>query len=128
MAKRIPDNVRQEAISAIQSIRRKVVWKPGKDIQHLDKRKSMEHIPQSYTLDDYNQLIQSIVLEQNNKVYLYIFGQARYYGIVGNALSVEWLVLFSSQGIMETAFPPDKVQEYLDKRGFEILGKVGEFL
>jgi len=88
----------------------------------------MEHIPQSYTLDDYNQLIRTVVWEQNNKVYLYIFGQARYYGIVGNALGVEWLVLFSSRGIMETAFPPDNVQEYLDKRGFAHLGKVGEFL
>ena len=128
MILKIPDDIRQEAISAIQSIRRKIAWKPGKDVQHLDKRKSMGHIPQSYMLDDYNQLIQSIVLEQSNKVYLYIFGQARYYGIIGNALGVEWLVLFNSQGIMETAFPPDNIREYLDKRGFEFLEKVVEFL
>lgn len=128
MALEISDDIRWEVVSAIQSIRQKVVWKPGKDLQHLDKRKSMGHIPQSYTLDDYNQLIQSIVWEPTNEVYLYTFGQARYYGIVGNALGVEWLVLVSSQGVMETAFPPDYVQEYIDKRGFERLGKVGEFL
>ncbi|MBM3241480.1 hypothetical protein FJZ31_34800 [Candidatus Poribacteria bacterium] len=53
----ISNDIRREAVSAIQSIRQKVVWKPGKDLQHLDKRKSMGHIPQSYTLNDYNQLI-----------------------------------------------------------------------
>ena len=128
MTSEILDDIRWEIVSVIQSIRQKVVWKPGKDLQHLDKRKSMGHIPQSYMLNDYNQLIQSVVLESTNEVYLYIFGQAHYYGIVGNALGVEWLVLVSSQGVMETAFPPDDVQEYIDKRGFEYLGKVGEFL
>ena len=124
----ISDNVKAEVISAIQSIRQKVAWKPGKDLQHLDKRKSMGHLPQNHTLADYNQIIQSIALESNNRVYLYIFGQARYYGIVGNTLGIEWLVLISSEGVMETAFPPDDTQGYIDKRGFEYLGKVGEFL
>lgn len=128
MTLEISDDIRWEVVSAIQFIRQRVAWKPGKDLQHLNKRKSMGHIPQSYTLEDYNQLIQSIVLEPNNKVYLYIFGQVRYYGIAGNALSAEWLVLVSSQGIMETAFPPDDMQGYIDKRGFEVLGRVGEFL
>lgn len=105
MTLEISDDIRREAVSAIQAIRQKVVWKPGKDLQHLDKRKSMGHIPQSYTLNDYNQLIQSIVWKPTNDVYLYIFGQARYYGIVGSAPGGEWLVLVSSQGVMETAFP-----------------------
>ena len=124
----IRDNIRREVITAVQSIRQKIVWKPKKDGQHLDKRKSMGHIPQSYTLEHYNRLIQSIALGPSHQVYLYIYSEVRYYGLVGDALGVEWLVLVNSQGIMETAFPPDKLQEYLDKRGFEYLGKVSEFL
>ncbi|MBM3238243.1 hypothetical protein FJZ31_18280 [Candidatus Poribacteria bacterium] len=127
MTLEISNDIKQEVLSAIRAIRQRVIWKPGKDIQHLDKRKSMGHIPQGYTLNDYNQLILSIVSESTNEVYLYIFGQAHYYGIVGNALGVKWLVLVSSQGVMETAFPPDNLQEYIDKRGFERLGKVGDF-
>ncbi len=78
----ISNDIKQELLSAIRAIRQRVIWKPGKDVQHLDNRKSMEHIPQNYTLNDYNQLIQSIVSEPTNEVYLYTFGQDRYYQYV----------------------------------------------
>ena len=45
MASEISDEIGQEVVSVIESIRRQVVWKPGKDQQHLDKRKSMGHMP-----------------------------------------------------------------------------------
>ena len=128
MPPEVPEAVRQEVKSAIQAIIHGVVWKPGKDLQHLQKRKSMGHIPKDHKLDDYNRQIQSIISSPNNGVYLYTFGQDRYYGIVGNVLSEEWLVLVNSQGIMETAFPPVNLREYLDKRGFSFIGKVGEYI
>jgi hypothetical protein len=112
MTLEISNDIKQEVLLAIRAIRQRVIWKPGKDIQHLDNRKSMEHIPESYILNDYNQLIQSIVSEPTNEVYLYTLGQDRYYGIVGSAVGAEWLVLVSPQGVIETAFPPNDLQEY----------------
>ncbi|MBI1926344.1 hypothetical protein HYR99_19130 [Candidatus Poribacteria bacterium] len=128
MALEVSNEIRQEIASAIEAIRQQVVWKPGKDQQHLGKRKSMGHLPESEALENYNHLIQSIAQNPRHDVYLYVFGQARYYGVVGDALNARWLVLVSPEGVMETAFPPDDLQGYLDKRGFEFLGKVGEFL
>jgi len=124
----ILDVIKQEVSSAIESIRRQVVWKPGKGRQHLVKRQAMNHLPADSTLADYNQLIQSVASEDTHEVYRYVFGQDYYYGIVGDALNTKWLILFNPKGIMETAFPPDDLQAYLNKRGFEHLGKVSEFL
>lgn len=54
------------------------------------------------------------------------FGTDRYYGVGSSIRGDKWLVIFSKDGIMETAFPPDRFEGYLEKRGFEELGKVGE--
>ena len=128
MTSEISGEIRQEVVSVIELIRRQVVWKLGKDQRHLDKRKSMGHMPETSTLEDYNQLIQSVVAATDSRVYLYVFGQDHYYGIVGDALNAVWLILISPQGIMETAFPPDDLQGYLNKRGFKYLAKVGGFV
>jgi hypothetical protein len=39
-----------------------------------------------------------------------------------------WLVIFGSNGLMETAFPPVDLEDYLERRGFILLGKVEEVL
>ena len=79
-------------------------------------------------MEDYNNLITSLLKESTNTVYLYRFGQERYYAVRGLALGVPWLVIFSREGVMETAFPPRDIDDYLQKGGFEELGSVGEVL
>jgi hypothetical protein len=37
-----------------------------------------------------------------------------------------WLVIFDRDGILETAFPPDDLVTYPEKRGFVLLGKMPE--
>lgn len=118
----------KEASIAIAKLRKKVRWKPGKAEKHLAKRKSMGHVPGDFSIEDYNRLIQELVSNEGNSVYLYKFGTDRYYGVGGSIRSDKWLVIFSKDGVMETAFPPDRFEGYLEKRGFEELGKVGEVI
>ena len=34
----------------------------------------------------------------------------------------EWLVIFGGDGLMETAFPPEDMDDYIERRGFVLLG------
>lgn len=86
------------------------------------------HLPNSTTIEQYNLLITTIVLNNENTVYGYVFGNQLYVGIIGEYHDVTWLVLFGTDGTMETAFPPTEPQEYLSKRGFERVGQVAEVL
>jgi len=40
----------------------------------------------------------------------------------------EWLVIFGAGGVMETAFPPENIDDYLEHRGFVPLGRIEEVL
>ena len=51
-----------------------------------------------------------------------------YYAVRGFAANKEWLVIFGRGGLMETAFPPQNIDEYLERRGFIFLGRVEEIL
>ena len=98
-------------VDALKTICNKVCWKPGKDIAHLKKRRRMKHL--SGTLADYEQVIYDIVKNVQNIVYLYDFMGTHYYAV---------------RGFAETAFPPQNIDEYLERRGFIFLGRVEEIL
>jgi dTDP-glucose pyrophosphorylase len=115
-----------EASSALSILRKKVRWKPGKDIQHLEKRKAIGHLPERSSLEDYNTLITKLIKDDTNIVYLYEFGTERYYTVRGKVQGVDWIVIFGKDGITETAFPPRDVESYIENRGFRLLGKTGE--
>jgi hypothetical protein len=100
----------QEARRAISKLRKAVYWKAGKDIQHLQKRKALGHLPQDYRSEDYSRLIRGVVQGLENHVYLYEFGSQRYYMITGKIKERQWAVIFSAEGIIETAFPPQDVE------------------
>jgi len=77
-----------EALAALRSLQRQIRWKPGKDLQHLEKRKALGHLPEDFQMEDYNELIVSLLRKSTNTVYLYRFGQERYYAVRGLALGV----------------------------------------
>ena len=77
---------------------------------------------------EYNRLIQALVEGDGHQVYLYAFGSERYYAVVGNIDGKEWLVIASQAGVIETAFPPYLMEDYLSKRGFVLLGTITEVL
>ena len=122
------NNALQEAKRAVSRLRVAVYWKPGKDIQHLEKRKALGHLPQDCQIKDYNKLISELVQGLENEVYLYEFGSQRYYMVRGKIKEKEWIVILSKEGIIETAFPPQKIEEYLSKRNAALLGKIGEIV
>ena len=121
-------NALQEAKRAISKLQETIYWKPGKDIQHLEKRRVLGDLPQDRQIEDYNKLINELVQGLENEVYLYEFGSQRYYMITGKIKEKEWVVIFSTEGIIETAFPPQDTEEYLNKRNTALLGKVGEIV
>jgi hypothetical protein len=88
----------------------------------------MGHLSAELSVEDYNGLIQDLVREGSHRVYLYRFGSERYYTVRGTVSGAEWLVIATKEGIVETAFPPDMVDDYLNKRGFVPLGTIQEVL
>jgi hypothetical protein len=125
---RMSNSALQEAKRAISKLQRATYWKPGRDIQHLNKRKALGHLPKDCQIKDYNELIRELVQGLENEVYLYEFGSQRYYMIEGRIKEKEWIVIFSTEGIIETAFPPYDIEDYLSKRDIALLGKVGEIV
>ena len=117
---------KQEAAASLRTLRHRVQWKPGKALSHLEKRKSLRHLRAATSLREYNELIQSLVKEETNLVYLYRHGSERYYAVNGRIGSREWLLIATRAGVVETAFLPDAMEEYLQRRGFIAMGTVRE--
>src|SRR5258708_1340935 len=124
----INPSFKTEAATAIRVLRQHVQWKPGKAVAHLEKRKTMGHLSSESSVEDYNDLIQGLAQKENHLVYLYQFGSDRYYAVKGPVEDTEWLVIATRDGRIETAFPPDTIDEYLNKRGFVLIGTIREVL
>jgi hypothetical protein len=88
----------------------------------------MGHLLPAASISDYEQVVHNIVEDDNNVVYLYQFGDTHYYGVRGFSEAREWLIVFGAGGVMETAFPPEDMDGYLERRGFVFLGHVREIL
>jgi len=65
---------------------------------------------------------------EQNPVYLYEFSGDHYYVARGETHNREWLVIFGESGLMETAFPPEDIDDYIERRGFVLLGRIDEVL
>ena len=76
----------------------------------------------------YEESIHGILANRGNAVYLYVFGEIHYYAVRGVAYKKEWLVIFGERGLMETAFPPEDIDDYLERRGFILLDRIEEVL
>jgi len=123
-----PQLYKEEAAAALRTLGQGVLWKPGKATVHLKKRKAMNHLPAESPLEEYNDLIQTLVQEGRHQVYLYRFGSERYYAVRGTAQDAEWLVIATREGVVETAFPPDAMDDSLNRRGFVFIGTIQEVL
>jgi hypothetical protein len=122
------DNIRPLAVAAVLALRSRLRWKPGKDIQHLEKRIRVGHLPVGTTLDEYNRIISEILRHSDSAIYHYPFDGDDYFGVVGNAGEIPWLIILSATGMMETAFPPKDLVNYLQRRNFIYLGKMSEMI
>jgi hypothetical protein len=122
------EELRAEVIEALHHVRARRYWKPGRDIAHLHKRRRKSHLPVEASMETYNQLIQDLVHTPDNLTYRYPVGGHNYYAVRGRVGEREWLVIFNAQGVLETAFPPTDIDEYVNRQGFEYVGTVGELL
>jgi len=122
------EDLRPLAVAAILMLRSRVRWKPGKDTQHVEKRIRVGHLQAGTTLEEYNRIISDILRQPDSSVYHYPFNGADYFGVVGKADEIPWLIILSATGIMETAFPPKDLLNYLQRRNFIYLGKISEMI
>lgn len=113
---------------SIQTIRAKIRWKPGKDVQHLQTRIRYGHLHVTATVVDYETIIISILNDLQTDVYIYLWGQDIYPTLVNTYQDQQWLVMFRLNGIMETAFPPTDPEAYLADPRFRYLGKMQEMI
>ena len=104
--------------NAVRLAQARRLWKPGRAEWHLRKRKSREHLPLEATLADYERFIQAIVDDGTAKVYIYQENDEPYIAISSLIGEQLWLVIFDSNGILETAFVVKNPASYLGKPEF----------
>lgn len=110
----------------IQDVQAEVRWKPGSATRHLLKRKLRGHLPAKATLVDYEKTIQRVLSTPDATVYLYWHENVVYPTVVSALDAVVWLVMFSLDGILETAFVVENPDSYLNTSLFERIGTLDE--
>lgn len=109
----LSDAVYQTVVEAITAVRLELRWKPGKAQQHLIKRIERGHLSPETTLSQYEAIIRSVLLDPTAQVFVFQFGQTFYPTVVAEYADKAWLVMVGLNGILETAFPPDDVEDYV---------------
>jgi hypothetical protein len=116
----------QKIKQAINLIRSQIKWKPNKAEIHLQKRIAREHLDNSATIKDYEKIILAIINDPEAKLYIYQYNDLVYPTIASSYKDNLWLVIFSLDGVMETAFPPDNPTNYLGQISFKYIGLLKE--
>ena len=97
-------------------------------MRHLLKRKLRSHLPADATLDDYDQIIYTVLTTDTAHVYLYWHGDEAYPAVATVLDGNHWLVMFSLDGILESAFVVENPESYLSPPNFEFMGLLHEVL
>jgi hypothetical protein len=122
------DDVNAQIIAAIRSVKTRVRWSPGSAARHLLKRKLRGHLPAEATITDYERIIRSVLEDPQARIYLYHHGEATYVTVVAVIQNRHWLVMFSIDGLTESAFVIDRPDRYLNRSVFELVGLLEEVL
>lgn len=122
------ESLRNQTAYAIQQIRAKTQWKPGKDKSHLAKRIRLRHLSPETTMIEYDAIVQSVVIHPGAVVYLFEYDKTFYPTIVAPYKGQAWLVMFSMNGTLETAFPPDTPDTYFSDPQYHFMGHIDEFV
>lgn len=122
------EDLRAQIVTAIQSVKLQVNWRPGSAARHLLKRKLRGHLPTEATLSDYEHIIQTVLKEAQAKVYIYRHNDIPYVAVLAVIQSYHWLVMFALDGLMESAYVVENPDAYLGKPVFELIGLLSEVL
>ncbi|GAB4579045.1 MAG: hypothetical protein Fur0022_17830 [Anaerolineales bacterium] len=95
-------------------------------MEHLQTRKRHGHLAQSATLADYHAIISLVVSSELAQLYIYHWRDDLYPTIIAPHEGKIWLVMFNTEGILETAFPPTDPDGYLAEQRFSPYGLLTE--
>jgi len=109
-------------INAVLQAQKKVTWKSGKAYPHLRKRISLGHLPENATIETYEEVIRQVLTNTNANAYIYRYQPLIYPTLTFTIDNKLWLVMLGIDGILETAFPPEKPNTYLSNSAFTYLG------
>lgn len=112
----------------IREVQAEIRWRQGSAVRHLLKRKLRGHLPANATLADYEETIQRVLATSNATVYLYRHQDNVYPTVVCSLDGDVWLVMFSLDAIMETAFVIENPDSYLQPALFERIGSLDEVI
>jgi hypothetical protein len=118
----------EKVIQAIIVNQAEIQWKPGKAQPHLAKRIRLGHLPENSTLADSEVVIATVTSNRKANVYAYVYDQVIYPTLTAIVEDRLWLVMMRMDGILETSFPPDDPEKYLNNNYFTYLGIMEELL
>jgi len=124
----VMNEFRDQIVTAIQTIKIQRQWKPGSAARHLLKRKLRGHLPAEATIEDYEHIIQAVLGAPDATVYIYRHNDIPYVAIIATVQDHFWLVMFTLDGLMESAFVVERPDYYLNKPPFERIGLLNEVL
>ncbi len=124
----IDEDLRVAIIGAINRAQAAIQWKPNKAIRHLTKRIRLHHLSPEATLTEYEAIITAVLNDNEAKVYFFWYNNTAYPTIVTPIHNRIWLVMVGSNGVMETAFPPDDPETYLADSAYIYMGPLKELL
>jgi hypothetical protein len=123
---------REEAIgllpSAIKRVQAEIRWKPGSAGRHLFKRRFYGHLPLEATLEDYHALIRKVVTSDDASVFLHWYKEDAYPAVATTVGGRVWLVMFSLEGILESAYVVIDPDSYLTSPKFDFVGPLNEVI
>lgn len=120
--------LRSQIRYAILEVQSQIRWRPGSETGHLLKRKVRSHLPLDATLADYERIIKTVVSDRKARVFVYWHGQQFYPTVVTTVEDRQWLVMFDTDGVLESAYVVERPDSYLNRSVFEPLGTLGEIL
>ena len=122
----LPPSELAAILKGIEAIRGNTRWHTNSAERHLQKRKLRGHLPETAVLADYEKIILTVLQDQSAQVFRYWYNRSSYIAVVTIVESQTWLVMFSYDGIMESAFVIERPTHYLNKPGFEKIGLLSE--
>jgi hypothetical protein len=115
-------------IQAILKAQNHLQWKPAKAYPHLMKRIRLGHLPENATIEIYEAIIRQVLNNPTANVYVYRYESFIYPTATSIISGKLWLVMIDIDSVLETAFPPEKPNNYLANQAFTYLGILEDLL
>ena len=122
------EHLRVQIANAVRSVRSQIHWKPGSAVRHLLKRKLRGHLPSGATLDDYERMAWTVLQDPQAQVYLYRYRDTLYVAVVAVVEQRHWLVMFTMDGVLESAYVVERPEHCLSHPAFECMGSLSEVM